>query len=308
MKGDFPPLGQDVGVHERLGSSAFQASRRVPLSPLFAGPALMTFGVRDTPTLSEADAALYPGFTFGLVADTHGVVGEDVLELLSSADLVLHAGDIGDGKGPDKERRKPGKRLSAARVLDRLRGAAGEGSVIGVLGNVDESEAEVLGDRGVARCCVVRLLSTGDSEGDDRPPRSSLPCLLLQHFPPGDDSFPSELVDRFLPRVLVYGHSHKPLAKVDAATGALCINPGSAGPRRFKLPRCLAKLRFGGRGRWDVTFHGLGDTQAFELPEPLSVTFPTSLTPSASKGETNKAGSASEHERSPSNTKRIRRQ
>jgi putative phosphoesterase len=35
-------------------------------------------------------------------------------------------------------------------------------------------------------------------------------------------------------RVVVTGHSHKPL--IDERGGVLYVNPGSAGPRRFKLP------------------------------------------------------------------------
>lgn len=37
------------------------------------------------------------------------------------------------------------------------------------------------------------------------------------------------------------GHSHKPLAETRA--GVLYLNPGSAGPRRFRLPITLARLR-----------------------------------------------------------------
>ena len=39
---------------------------------------------------------------------------------------------------------------------------------------------------------------------------------------------------------VISGHSHKPLAEV--RNGVLYLNPGSAGPRRFKLPICLARL------------------------------------------------------------------
>ncbi|NLG75983.1 MAG: metallophosphoesterase family protein [Xanthomonadaceae bacterium] len=40
--------------------------------------------------------------------------------------------------------------------------------------------------------------------------------------------------------VVIAGHSHKPsIANKD---GVLFLNPGSAGPRRFSLPTCLAKL------------------------------------------------------------------
>lgn len=40
--------------------------------------------------------------------------------------------------------------------------------------------------------------------------------------------------------VIVAGHSHLP--KIDAVGGVLYLNPGSAGPRRFKLPITLATL------------------------------------------------------------------
>lgn len=40
--------------------------------------------------------------------------------------------------------------------------------------------------------------------------------------------------------VVVSGHSHVP--KVDTVGGVLFVNPGSAGPRRFKLPVTLAIL------------------------------------------------------------------
>ena len=40
--------------------------------------------------------------------------------------------------------------------------------------------------------------------------------------------------------VVIAGHSHKP--KVERRDGVLYVNPGSAGPRRFSLPICLALL------------------------------------------------------------------
>ena len=40
--------------------------------------------------------------------------------------------------------------------------------------------------------------------------------------------------------VVVYGHSHKPSSEVK--NGVLYFNPGSAGPRRFKLPATVGKL------------------------------------------------------------------
>lgn len=41
--------------------------------------------------------------------------------------------------------------------------------------------------------------------------------------------------------VVVFGHSHRPSSRTQ--DGVLYINPGSAGPRRFKLPVCVAELR-----------------------------------------------------------------
>jgi len=41
-------------------------------------------------------------------------------------------------------------------------------------------------------------------------------------------------------RVVISGHSHAP--KQETRGGVLYFNPGSAGPRRFKLPVCVGKL------------------------------------------------------------------
>lgn len=41
--------------------------------------------------------------------------------------------------------------------------------------------------------------------------------------------------------VIISGHSHKPLVEVNQNT--LFLNPGSAGPRRFKLPIAVALLQ-----------------------------------------------------------------
>lgn len=41
-------------------------------------------------------------------------------------------------------------------------------------------------------------------------------------------------------QVVVSGHSHQPL--VETRDGVLYVNPGSSGPRRFKLPVAVAEL------------------------------------------------------------------
>jgi uncharacterized protein len=45
-------------------------------------------------------------------------------------------------------------------------------------------------------------------------------------------------------QVVISGHSHKP--SVERRDGVLYLNPGSAGPRRFRLPIALAELTVGG--------------------------------------------------------------
>src|SRR6185369_15114714 len=46
--------------------------------------------------------------------------------------------------------------------------------------------------------------------------------------------------------VIIFGHSHVP--KIDTVGGVLYLNPGSAGPRRFKLPITLATLEVTAEG------------------------------------------------------------
>jgi uncharacterized protein len=44
---------------------------------------------------------------------------------------------------------------------------------------------------------------------------------------------------------VVYGHSHVPA--IERRGGVLFLNPGSAGPRRFKLPVAVARVRVSGQ-------------------------------------------------------------
>jgi len=58
--------------------------------------------------------------------------------------------------------------------------------------------------------------------------------------------------------VVVSGHSHKP-GKTER-NGVLYINPGSAGPRRFRLPVTLARLNLG-RMPYEVEFVDLEESR-----------------------------------------------
>jgi putative phosphoesterase len=46
-------------------------------------------------------------------------------------------------------------------------------------------------------------------------------------------------------QVVVSGHSHRP--SVDERDGVLYVNPGSSGPRRFKLPIAVGELQVAGK-------------------------------------------------------------
>jgi putative phosphoesterase len=46
--------------------------------------------------------------------------------------------------------------------------------------------------------------------------------------------------------VVISGHSHQP--RIETVQGVLYLNPGSAGPRRFRLPITLAIVEFDKRG------------------------------------------------------------
>ena len=47
-------------------------------------------------------------------------------------------------------------------------------------------------------------------------------------------------------QAVIAGHSHQP--KLERRAGVLYLNPGSAGPRRFRLPVALARVRIGAAG------------------------------------------------------------
>lgn len=56
--------------------------------------------------------------------------------------------------------------------------------------------------------------------------------------------------------VVISGHSHVP--KIETRHGVLYFNPGSAGPRRFKLPVCVGRLVID-RGKVSGTFVTIAD-------------------------------------------------
>ena len=145
-----------------------------------------------------------PVLTVGVVSDTHGLLRPEAEGALAGSDVILHAGDIGGSE-----------------VLEQLNRLA---PVIAVRGNVDGGWARLLPER--------RLLDLG-----------GVPVLLLHDRAlVGPEPFAGAVpgVKSGRPRVIVFGHSHQPLAQMQA--GVLWFNPGSAGPRRFSLPVSVGRL------------------------------------------------------------------
>jgi putative phosphoesterase len=156
----------------------------------------------------------------GVVSDTHGFVDPHLAQLLEGSEVILHAGDVG-----------------SERVLEELRQIA---PVHAVRGNVDPPEAnwplsQTLSLGGVT-IHILHILPVSQSglEAWARP-SADLPAAarrLRRAFDPGTE-------------VVVFGHSHSPcLVQLE---GVLWVNPGSAGKKRFSLPRSCALLEISRR-------------------------------------------------------------
>ena len=143
-----------------------------------------------------------------LVSDTHGVWDPALARHFAGADAVLHAGDVGSHGGH-------------AAVLDRLRRLCTQ--VHAVRGNVDD-------DAAARRHLPDSLLLTLAGWR-----------LLLIHILADADA----AIERYQPDIVISGHSHVFTVQEVAGPGGapqLRINPGSAGPARFRLGRTAALL------------------------------------------------------------------
>jgi putative phosphoesterase len=138
--------------------------------------------------------------TIGVISDTHGLLRPEALTLLTGAQSIIHAGDIG-----------------SPNVLEKLQTIA---PVTAVRGNNDKGpwtqdipESLMLNVRGHAIHVLHDI-----SQIDLSPAAAGI-------------------------SVVITGHSHKP--EIIERDGVLFVNPGSAGPRRFRLPIAVAKLYVG---------------------------------------------------------------
>lgn len=140
----------------------------------------------------------------GLVSDTHGLFDAKLLALFAGCERLLHAGDVV----------KP-------EILDALGRIA---PVTAVRGNNDRGPAFArLPPLALVPLGALTALVVHDLHGPERP------------RPPGRPP-----LGRRDPELVIHGHSHKPGARLEG--GTLYVNPGSAGPRRFSLPRTAALL------------------------------------------------------------------
>jgi putative phosphoesterase len=138
----------------------------------------------------------------GVISDTHGKLDEKVLSLFAGVSRIIHAGDIGDEE-----------------LIWKLEDVA---PVIAVRGNND-AETMVYPNE---RLTII----------DKR-------VFFVRHqFATVEKLSPSQqrLIEKHMPDVVIFGHSHQ--AYSGHWRGTLLFNPGSAGPKRFSLPRSVGFL------------------------------------------------------------------
>lgn len=145
------------------------------------------------------------GMRIGLISDTHGRLRNEVFDRFEGVDRILHAGDIGP----------PG-------LLVELQAIA---PVTAVYGNTDGHDIRA----GVPKVADLEL--------------AGYPVVVLHGDQLGSPT--PEGLRRAHPdaRVIVYGHTHRPL--VDESGGVLVVNPGSAGAARFGIPPSVGILTLG---------------------------------------------------------------
>lgn len=136
----------------------------------------------------------------GIVSDTHGLLRAQVLELFAGVEHILHAGDVGD---PD--------------ILTALETLA---PVTAVWGNVDGRELR-------GRIPEVAQLELGGVQ-----------VVMLHGMQLGSPTPEKAAARHPEAGLVVFGHSHRPLVR--QVGPVLAVNPGSAGPRRFKDPVTVA--------------------------------------------------------------------
>lgn len=136
----------------------------------------------------------------GLISDTHGLLRPEVFDALAGVEHVLHAGDVGSVDI-----------LAELEAIAPVTAVWGNTDGFDVRGRVPEVARIELGGASVV---VVHGHRLG----------SATPEKAAAAYPDAD--------------LVVFGHSHKPIVRQVGAV--LAVNPGSAGPRRFRDPVTVA--------------------------------------------------------------------
>jgi len=139
----------------------------------------------------------------GVIADTHGLLRPEVLDVFRDVDHILHAGDVGP--------------------LDLLTELEALAPVTAVYGNTDgwDVRARLPAVARVELDGFRVVVTHGDQFGSPTPEK------LQAAFPDAE--------------ILVFGHTHRPiLTLVDLVVTVM--NPGGAGARRFDLPPSVGIL------------------------------------------------------------------
>jgi uncharacterized protein len=106
----------------------------------------------------------------------------------------------------------------------------------------DIGNAEILGELGeIAPVTAVRGNNDSAEWAAHLPPAQSLTLGGVSIFVLHDLKELQTRPPPVDPQVVICGHSHKPQV-LRQPSGLLVVNPGSAGPRRFKLPVTAAEL------------------------------------------------------------------
>jgi len=141
----------------------------------------------------------------GVISDTHGLFDRSITRHFAGVEHILHAGDIGPGD-----------------VLAQLARIA---PVTAVSGNVDGFDASGIPVEQTVELAGHRVAIYHRLYEGGRLTREGMDVLA-----------------RIRPALCVYGHTHQP--KAEWRDGVLLFNPGSAGPKRFRLPRAVGLLLF----------------------------------------------------------------
>lgn len=143
----------------------------------------------------------------GLLSDTHGDVDEKIFHHFKDVDEIWHAGDIGD-----------------VEVIDKLKAFK---PIRAVYGNIDGHEIrQEVPEFNRFKLEGVEVLITHIA---GKPYKYSKPLF-------------KELNENGSPDVLVCGHSHILLVKMDKQNNMLWLNPGACGYKGFHSVKTL--LRF----------------------------------------------------------------